>query len=134
MKYPVTYQEYQESLSRGEFVGLKCKKCGAILFPPMAVCRDCSGSELSPVSLSGKGRLRTFTVVRVAPEGRIPPYIVAMVELKEGPFVIGNLIGVDANEATMALMGQRVRLGSRPVKGDLYSAGDACALTFSLVE
>ena len=134
MEYPVTYQEYQENLSRGEFTGLECKKCGAILFPPMAVCRDCGGSELGTVSLSGEGRLRTFTVVRVAPEGREPPYIVAMVELEEGPFVIGNLVDVDADETTMALMGQKVRLGSRLVQGDLYSAGDARTLTFSLVE
>jgi len=134
MEYPIPYREYQEKIAQGEFVGMQCRQCGSITFPPMAVCCDCSGSVLTPVSLSGKGRLRTFTVVRVAPEGKKPPYIVAMVELEEGPFVMGNLIDVNPDQTTMALMGKSVRLGSRLVEGDTYSGGDLCSLTFSIVE
>ncbi len=134
MEYPITYQKYEEGLARGEFLGLQCKSCGSIMFPPMAVCCECSGSELKPVPLSGKGRVRTFTVVRVAPEGKIPPYIVAMVELDEGPYVIGNLVNLDPDQATMDLMGKEVHLGTRLVGGDMYSIGDVHALTFSFVE
>jgi len=134
MEYPIPYQEYEKGLARGEFLGLKCKTCGSITFPPMAVCRECSGSEMSPVSLSGKGRVRTFTVVRVAPEGKTPPYIVAMVELDEGPYVVGNLVDLNPDQVTMDLMGKEVHLGSLLMKGDTYSIGDAHALTFSLVD
>jgi uncharacterized OB-fold protein len=133
MEYPITYRKYDQGLARGEFLGLQCKACGCITFPPMALCRECSGSEMSPVSLSGKGRVRTFTVVRVAPEGKAPPYIVAMVELEEGPYVMGNLMDVNPDQASMDLMGKEVHLGSRLMKGDIYSIGDAHALTFSLV-
>lgn len=134
MEYPIPYQKYQEDLARGAFLGLKCETCGAVTFPPMAVCCECSGSEMHPVSITGKGRLRTFTVVRVAPEGKTPPYIVAMVELEEGPYVMGNLLGVDPDQVTMDVMGKEVSLGSRLTKGDIYSIGDAYALTFSLVK
>jgi len=134
MEYPIPYQKYEEGLARGAFLGLKCKTCGSITFPPMAVCRNCSGSEMHPVSISGKGQVRTFTVVRVAPEGKTPPYIVAMVELEEGPYVIGNLLDVDPDQVTVDVMGKEVRLGSRLMKGDIYSLGDAHALTFSLIK
>lgn len=134
MEYPIPYQEYEKGLARGEFLGLRCKTCGSITFPPMGVCRECSGSEMSPVSLSGKGRVRTFTVVRVAPEGKTPPYIVAMVELDEGPYVVGNLVGLNPDQVTMDLMGKEVHLGALLMKGDIYSIGDAHALTFSLVD
>ena len=57
-----------------------------------------------------------------------------MVELEEGPFVMGNLIDVNPDQTTMALMGKSVRLGSRLVEGDTYSGGDLYSLTFSIVE
>ncbi|MBW1929361.1 MAG: Zn-ribbon domain-containing OB-fold protein [Deltaproteobacteria bacterium] len=134
MAYPITYAQYQEYLKKGEFIGLKCAKCGSINFPPMAVCRDCSGTTLEPVSLKGEGTIRTFTVIRVAPEGKKPPYIIAMVELDEGPYVIGNLEGITPDETGMDLIGKKVRMGTRMVQGDVYSLGDAHVPTFTLME
>ena len=82
--------------------------------------------------MSGKGTIRTFTVVRVAPEGKIPPYVVAMVELDEGPWVMGNIINIDPNEASMSLIGEKVNLGSQVVEGDVYSIGDTHVITFTI--
>lgn len=134
MAYPITYAQYREYLEKGEFIGLKCAKCGFINFPPMAVCRDCSGTTFESVYLKGEGTIRTFTVIRVAPEGKKPPYIIAMVELEEGPYVIGNLEGITPDEAGMDLIGKKVRMGTHMVQGDIYSLGDAHVPTFTLME
>jgi uncharacterized OB-fold protein len=132
MEYKLTYEQYQQGLEQGKLLGLKCKRCDAVTFPPMAVCRECSGTDCEVTQLKGEGTLRTFTVVRVAPEGMKPPYVVAMAELDEGPWVMGNLIGTNPNEADMSLMGQRVRLGTRVVAGDTYAAGDSRVITFEI--
>jgi len=133
MKYPIPYAKYQEYLKQGQFIGLKCAECGTINFPPMAVCGQCSGLEFEQVPLKGEGTIRTFTVIRVAPEGRKPPYVITMVELDEGPFVIGNLKGIPPDSADMGLIGQRVRMEANEVKGDLYSHTDSLVPVFLLV-
>ena len=134
MEYKLTFDQYQKGLDREEFLGLRCNACDTFTFPPLGVCRNCSGTDLEVTRLSGQGILRTFTVIRVAPEGMNPPYVVAMVELEEGAWVIGNLADINPDDADMSLIGKRVRLGSQMVKGDTFSAGDSRVITFSLID
>ena len=61
------------------------------------------------------------------------PYIVAMAEIDEGSWVLGNLVDLNPDDADMNLIGKRVTLGSRIVKGDTYSQGDSRVITFSLI-
>jgi uncharacterized OB-fold protein len=133
MEYKITFNHYQQGLAEGKFIGVKCTSCDAILFPPGAICRECGHTDLEPIELKGEGRVRTFTVVRVAPEGKTPPYVVAMAELDEGPWAMGNLIGINPEEADMGLIGKSVKFGSHEVKGDTYST-DTRVLTFTLYE
>ena len=132
MDYKLTFDQYQQGLEEGKFLGLKCNGCNSVIFPPMAVCRGCSSTDLEITEIAGEGILRTFTVIRVAPEGMKPPYIVAMVELDEGAWVIGNIVDINPDNADMSLIGRRVKLGSRIVKGDTYSPGDSRVITFAL--
>jgi len=134
MNYPLTFEQYQQGLEQGKCLGLTCNSCNAVIFPPAAMCRECGSTDLTPAELSGRGVLRTFTVIRVAPEGKTPPYIVAMAELDEGPWAMGNVVDVDPEEAGMGLIGKRVVLGSHVVKGDIYASGDIRVLTFMLEE
>jgi uncharacterized OB-fold protein len=134
MEYKLTFNHYQQGLEQGKFLGLKCNSCGSFIFPPAAVCRECGSIDLTCTELSGQGTLRTFTVIRVAPEGKKPPYIVAMAELDEGPWALGNLVDMNPEETDMGLIGRRVTLGSHVVKGDIYSTGDTRVLTFVLKE
>ena len=85
------------------------------------------------VELGGKGNIKTFTTVFVAPEGREAevPYTIVMVELDEGPWIVGNLIDIDPSKATMELIGKRVKLGHKVFPGDKYSAGDMARPLFS---
>lgn len=132
MEYGLTFEKYQEGLNRGKFLGLQCEACGAVTFPSQGVCRDCGGSRLKVVEMKGEGVIRTFTVIRVAPEGMKPPYVVAMVELDEGAWTVGNLVDVDPDQADMGLIGKRVRLGSRVLRTDEATGEDFRVLTFAL--
>jgi len=85
------------------------------------------------VKLKGSGKIQTFTTVNVAPEGRESevPYTIVLVELDEGPWIMGNLTDIDPSKATIELIGKRVKMGYKVFPGDKYSAGDAASPLFS---
>lgn len=123
MEYKLTFQEYNKALKKNKLMGLKCTDCGTITCPPMMVCSNCASTNLEIVEMSGKGKIRTFTVVNIAPEGRENevPYTIAMVELDEGPWIMGNLVDIDPRKVTMDVIGKRVKIGNRVFPGDHYS-------------
>lgn len=132
MEYKLTFEEYKEALLNDKFLGLKCNKCGAYTVPPKKVCMECTSEDMDIVEIDKKGEVKTFTVIKVAPEGFEPPYIVAMVELDQGPWVMGNIIDVDPYKADMDLIGKKAVIGAKEINGDKFSAGDGVALTFAL--
>lgn len=132
MAYSLTYNNFVEGLEKGRLLGLVCNRCGAATCPPLAVCSSCGGSDQRVEEMSRKGTIRTFTVVRVAPEGRTPPYIVAMVELEEGPWVMGNVVGVPLDKADMTLIGRKVDIDSMPVQTRFPAQENQRTLTFTI--
>ena len=134
MEYKLTFKNYNEALKKNKLLGLKCQECGTITVPPKMACRKCSSPDMEVIELIGKGKIRTFTAVNVASEGRESevPYIIVMVELNEGPWIMGNLAGIDPGEATMELIGKSVKMGHKVFPGDKYSAGDGASPLFKL--
>ncbi|MFC1912086.1 Zn-ribbon domain-containing OB-fold protein [Chloroflexota bacterium] len=136
MECKLTFKGYNEALKLNKLLGLKCKKCGVVTAPPKMVCRKCASPDMEVIELAGKGRIQTFTTCNVAPEGREDelPYVISMVELDEGPWIMGNLTGVDPDAASIELIGKRVKMKQAKVfPGDKYSAGDGAAPLFELV-
>jgi len=92
---------------RYRLIGYKCKKCGLVNFPPKGVCKYCNASsEFEEIQLSGKGKVHTFVLISA---GGAPPefaeqekaggqYPVAIVQLDEGPKVIGQIADADPKE------------------------------------
>jgi uncharacterized OB-fold protein len=97
---------FWEAARRHELVAQRCRACGEHVFYPRAVCPRCFGNELEWRRLGGRGTLHTFTVVyrgaRGFPLG--PPYVIAVVELAEGPRLMTNLVGIEPDPA-------RIRIG-----------------------
>lgn len=135
MEQKLIFKDYNEALKENRLLGLKCNDCGAITTPPKMVCRQCSGSDMEVIELKGSGKIKTFTTVFVASEGREEevPYTIVIVELDDGPWVMGNLGGIDPNEASMELIGKKVTMGCKVFPGDKYSAGEGARPLFSLV-
>ena len=134
MEHKLNFKQYSEALKQNKLLGLKCKQCGNIIVPPKIACGNCASTELDIAELSGEGKIQTFTTVFVAPEGREGecPYVIVLVELDEGPWIMGNLTGVDPNKVTMEIMGKKVKMGHAVFPGDKYSAGDAARPLFSI--
>lgn len=76
----------------------QCSQCGEFQFYPRIICSSCMGNQIEWVQSSGLGKVLTFTVCRVpvsaayAPE---VPYVVALVQLDEGPRMMSNILEID---------------------------------------
>ena len=73
----------------------RCNACGEFWFPPSLRCPRCLASDFAWRESSGKGRIYSFVVFhRVyhpAYESDVP-YVVAIVELDEGPRLLSNIV------------------------------------------
>ncbi len=136
MEYRLTFKEYNKALKQDKLMGLKCDDCGTITCPPMMVCRECAGTNHEIIQLSGKGKVVTFTTSFIGAEGRENelPYTIVMVELEEGPWIMGNLVSMDPKKVSMDIIGKPVQFGYRLYPGDKYSNGDMARPAFSLLE
>lgn len=121
----ITVQEYQAALQENKLLGLKCAQCGFITAPPRLSCRKCGGQDNTPVTLTGKGKIATFTSVYVPTESRKgkTPFLVVAVEMDEGPWVMGNLIGFDPNNASIDLIDKKVIMKNISSNGDKLPEG-----------
>lgn len=80
--------------------------CGRLAHPPVARCPVCAGAEFTWPTMSGQGTLYAFTVVHhsVHPvTAGATPYVIALVELDEGPRLVTNLRGCPVEEARIGM-------------------------------
>lgn len=75
-----------------------CKACSKHIFYPRIACPHCGSADVEWVNASGKGTIYSYTVVESnAPSAFVAdiPYVVAIVELKEGVRMLSNIVGCD---------------------------------------
>jgi hypothetical protein len=92
-----------------------------VIFGPGTFCQRCTSAKLEPIEFSQTGILYSYTVVRI-PSAGWPgpvPYILAQVELSEGPQVLAEL--VDCLEDALEI-GMPVELTLQLVQGEDSSA------------
>jgi uncharacterized OB-fold protein len=116
MEPKLSVRQYYEGLNNNRLLGLKCTACGAITTPPRLACRQCGSLENETTQLAGKGSILTFTSIHVGVENRRgkTPYLVVMIKLDEGPWIMANLEGVDPSMATVDLIDKRVVMNNPP--------------------
>lgn len=75
--------------------GRRCAECGTLFVDSGGGCPSCGARGGSGVPLSGRGRLISWTVIRVGPQryAAEAPYAVAVLELEEGPKLTARLEG-----------------------------------------
>ncbi len=85
---------WREIPNRYNLIGTKCGNCETVFFPPRYVCPKCRRiGKLEPYQLKGRGKIVSYTVVHVPPNGFEiqTPYVIAIVELEEGPRVTSQI-------------------------------------------
>jgi uncharacterized OB-fold protein len=87
---------FWEGASAKKLMLPRCNSCGRFWFPPSQRCRHCLSDDFTWWESAGQGRIYSFVVYhRVyhpAFENDVP-YVVAIVELDEGPRILTNIVG-----------------------------------------
>ncbi|MBI2963376.1 MAG: Zn-ribbon domain-containing OB-fold protein [Deltaproteobacteria bacterium] len=97
---------FWEACARHELVLQRCGGCGELRFYPRGLCPACLSSSVEYVRSSGRGRIHTFTVTyqSQAPGFRDElPYVMAYVDLDEGPRVLSNVVHTPPEEVKIGM-------------------------------
>jgi uncharacterized OB-fold protein len=85
----------------------KCKACGHVRWPASIICPMCYSKEMKWIVVEGKGRVYSFAVYHVAYHPGFEndlPYVVADVELEEGPRLLTNIVGCRPDEVKCEML------------------------------
>lgn len=96
----------------GEFTYQQCDGCGTVVWHPRAHCTGCLDGKLAWKTSAGLGEIYSYSIIRQSyhPFFRNKvPYVVAYVDLDEGPRFLTNMTGIEDPDAEVRV-GQRVRL------------------------
>ncbi len=97
---------FWEGCGRHELVLQRCRACGTVQHRPRAVCASCLSPEIEHFIASGRGNVYTFTVTHqngVPPFRDAVPYVLAYVELEEGPRLMTNVVGCEPAEVEIGM-------------------------------
>jgi uncharacterized protein len=114
-------EEFWAATAEHKLLLRRCDDCGNPIWYPRAFCPDCGTFETSWSEASGRGTVYAFTVVhRSNLEGyrQASPYVVAYVELEEGPRIMTNIVGCEPDEVRVGL----------PVRVVFHDTGEGSAL------
>lgn len=97
---------WREIPVRYRLIGSRCRICKTPYFPPRKVCPKCKEAfyEGQPVmeefKFSGRGKVASYTTVRVgAPDfADQTPYVMAIVQLEEGPKITGQVVDLNGEK------------------------------------
>jgi uncharacterized OB-fold protein len=79
-----------------------CQDCGKAHFYPRIVCPHCGSRRIEWRQASGRGTLYSFVINHRPPAWRSKdPYVIAVVQLDEGPRLMTNLVGVAPDPASI---------------------------------
>lgn len=79
----------------------KCAECGHIRWPASFLCPACHSQEILWMTAKGQGKIYSYIVYHRAYHPGFEkdvPYVVALVELDEGPRMLTNIIGCGREE------------------------------------
>jgi uncharacterized OB-fold protein len=103
-------QPYWQGAAAGKLLLQKCKDCGKVQFFPRPACTDCFSGNLDWIEVSGRGKVHTFTWVRVprSPAFREEaPICYINVILDEGVIMESRLVGSGIDQVKL---GDRVKV------------------------
>ena len=114
---------FWDATAEGRLLLPKCDDCQAVIWYPRPFCSACGSQNVTWIQASGRGTVYSFTVNRRGtadlPEyRRSGVYVLAYVELEEGPRMMTNIVDCDPDT---------VRVG-QPVQLVFHDTGQGTAL------
>jgi len=114
---------FWDATAQGKLLLPQCEDCQAVIWYPRPFCPECASTRVRWIEASGRGTVYSFTVNRRG-QADLPAYrdagvyVLAYVELEEGPRVMTNIVDCDPDA---------VRIG-QPVSVVFHATGEGTAL------
>ena len=84
-----------DALKQRRLLIQRCRECDYAYYYPRPFCPTCLSVSVEWEEASGKGKLYSFVINHRAAPGFVAPYVIAVVELDEGPRMMTNLVEVE---------------------------------------
>ena len=86
---------YWDGAKAGKLMLQRCNQCGPYFYP-RPFCPNCFSWDVEWFEASGRGKIYSYVIShRKLQHMKELPYIIAIIELEEGPRLMSNIIGVD---------------------------------------
>jgi hypothetical protein len=89
---------FWQAAREGRLVVQRCGSCGELRWPPLVGCPECRSRDTTWVEVAPSGTIWSFVVYHRAFQAELKadiPYTVVMVELDDGPYIVGRLVPGD---------------------------------------
>jgi uncharacterized OB-fold protein len=98
---------YWHAAAEGRLLLRRCDECATVIWYPRPFCPSCACSSTSWVEAVGTGSVYSFTITRKGQGAyrEAGPYVLAYVELDEGPRMLTNVVDCPVDGVRV---GQRV--------------------------
>jgi len=100
-----TVENFYKFCVEKKLMGVRCKQCGTVLWPPRGICPKCSANEVEWTEFRGRGKLLTYTVIHFPPSQfqALAPYAVGVLKLDDGPQLPGMLRNVKLEDLRIGM-------------------------------
>jgi uncharacterized protein len=112
--------EFWHATAEGRLLLRRCRDCGTVIWYPRTMCPECASVNTEWFEAAGRGRIYSYTVNHRG-EGAysgLPPFVLAYVELDEGPRLMTNIVGADPADLAVGV----------PVEVVFHDTADGSAL------
>ena len=94
---------FWDGVNEGRLMLQRCQECGPYFYP-RPFCPSCFSWDVEWFEASGKGKIYSFVIShRKLPYMNQEPYIIAIIELEEGPMMPSNVVGVEPEKVAIGM-------------------------------
>jgi uncharacterized OB-fold protein len=86
---------YWDGARAGELRIQRCRACSQAYFYPRPYCPQCGSADVEWFTATGRATLASYIISERAAPGFEAPYVIAIVELEEGPRMMTNIVEVE---------------------------------------
>lgn len=96
----VANSDFWAATAHGRFVLQRCNSCATVVWFPQRHCPTCWTEDLGTFDAVGRGKVYSFTIIRRGSGDyrNSAPFVLAYVELEEGPRVLTNIVGCEPED------------------------------------
>jgi uncharacterized OB-fold protein len=96
---------FWEATREGKLRLPRCNACDFVIFYPRSRCPQCRSADTTWIDMSGRGVVYSYTVTRrtVGRFRKNVPFVIAYVELEEGPRMLTNVVDCDPEQVEVGM-------------------------------